>query len=85
MGERVLKIWYDKDLDLLEVFWGEESNYYEATDNEWVLADVDTQGNLQGFQIEGVTQLGDDLLEIPVPAPDNLEKAEKPQKAGPER
>lgn len=82
MGERVLKIWYDKDLDLLEVFWGEKSNYYEATDNEWVLADVDTEGNLQGFQIEGVTQLGDDLLEIPVPAPDNLEK---PPKSRPER
>jgi hypothetical protein len=85
MGERVLKIWYDKDLDLLEVFWGEEPNYYEATDNEWVLADVDMQGNLQGFQIEGVTQLGDGLLEIPVPAPDNLEKAKNLKKASPER
>ncbi len=84
MAERVLKIWYDKDTDILEVFWGEESNYYESTDHDWILADVDTQGNLQGFQVQGVTQLGDNLLEIPVPAPDNLEKAEKPQKAGPE-
>jgi hypothetical protein len=83
MAERTLKIWYDKDIDILEVFWGEKSNYYEATDNEWVLADVDTQGNLQGFLIEGVIQLGDDLLEIPVPTPDNLEEAEKPQKSRP--
>jgi len=70
MAERVLKIWYDKDLDLLEVFWGEQGGYYTGTDNEWVLADVDTEGNFQGFQIEGVTQIGDSLLKIRIPSPE---------------
>jgi hypothetical protein len=85
MAERVLKIWYIKEADILEVFWGDKSNYLAGTEHERVLADVDTKGNLQGFQVHGVTRLGDDLLEIPVPAPDNLENAEKPQKSRPER
>lgn len=83
MAKRSLKIWYDKDTDILEAFWGDEANAYAATENDQVLADVDLEGNLQGFQIEGVTQLGDTLLDIPVPSPDNLKKAGKPQKSRP--
>jgi hypothetical protein len=54
-----------------------------GTEYDWVLANVDMEGNLQGFQIQGVTQLGDALLKIPVPSPDDLKKAEKPQKSRP--
>jgi hypothetical protein len=83
MADRVLKIWYIKEADILEVFWGDKSNYLAATEHDRVLADVDTEGNLQGFQIQGVTRLGDDFLKIPVPSPDNLKKAESPQKSRP--
>jgi hypothetical protein len=75
MAERVLKIWYIKEADLLEVFWGDKSNYPTGTEHDRVLADVDTEGNLQGVQIQGVTRLGDNFLKIPVPSPDNLKKA----------
>jgi hypothetical protein len=83
MAERVLKIWYIKEADLLEVFWGDKSNYLAGTEHDRVLADVDTEGNLQGVQIQGVTRLGDNFLKIPVPSPDNLKKAVKPQKSRP--
>jgi hypothetical protein len=83
MADRVLKIWYIKEADILEVFWGDKSNYLAGTEHDRVLADVDTEGNLQGFQIQGVTKLGDDFLKIPVPSPDNLKKAESPQKSRP--
>jgi hypothetical protein len=83
MADRVLKIWYIKEADILEVFWGDKSNYLAGTEHDRVLADVDTEGNLQGFQIQGVTRLGDDFLKIPVPSPDNLKKAESPQKSRP--
>lgn len=80
MAERILKIWYDKDMDLLEVSWDHQVGYLAGTEHDWILANVDMEGNLQGFQIEGVTQLEDGVLKIPVPSPDNLKKAEKPQK-----
>jgi hypothetical protein len=83
MADRVLKIWYIKEADILEVFWGDKSNYLAGTEHDRVLADVDTEGNLQGFQIQGVTRLGDDFLKIPVPSPDNLKKTESPQKSRP--
>jgi hypothetical protein len=83
MADRVLKIWYIKEADILEVFWGDKSNYLAGTEHDRVLADVDTEGNLQGFQIQGVTRLGDDFLKIPLPSPDNLKKAESPQKSRP--
>ena len=73
-----MKIWYDKDTDILDVFWGEESNYMAGTERDSVLANVDREGNLQGFMIHGVTQLEDGVLKIPVPSPDNLKKAAKP-------
>jgi hypothetical protein len=76
MAERVLKIWYDKDLDLLEVLWGERGGYYTGTDNELVLADVDMEGNLQGFQIEGVTQIGDGTLKVRIPSPEAVKRAD---------
>jgi hypothetical protein len=75
MAERILKIWYIKEADILEVFWGDQGFPLAGTEHDRVLAQVDMEGNLQGFQVHGVTKLGDDLLKIRVPAPDNLEKA----------
>jgi hypothetical protein len=82
MAERILKIWYDKDMDLLEVSWGHKIGYLAGTEHDWILANVDMEGNLQGFQIEGVTQLEGGVLKIRVPPPENTEeKSEKPQKS----
>jgi hypothetical protein len=84
MAKIVLRIWYDKDLDLLQVFWDDKPSYYEATNIDWVLADINAEGNLKGFQIEGVTQLEDGLLEVQIPSPEDTPgKAEKPQKSRP--
>jgi uncharacterized protein YuzE len=92
MAERIVKLWYDKDTDILEVSWDEKGGYYAVTENEQVLADVDLEGNFLGFQIEGVTQLGDNLLKVRIPSPFKdeepersrpEEKTEKPQKSRP--
>ena len=69
MSERVLKIWYIKEADMLEVFWGDKGSPMEGTDDDRVLVELDAAGNLQGFQIEGVTKLEDAVLKIRVPAP----------------
>ena len=81
MAEIVLKISYIKELDTLAVSWSDKPSYYAATENEWVLADVDMEGNFQGFEIEGVTKLEDGVLKIRIPAPF---KNQEPERSRPE-
>lgn len=69
MAERVVKLWYDKDGDMLEVFWDAKDGYFTATEDDRVLANVDLEGNVQGFQIEGLSQVKGGLLEVRIPSP----------------
>jgi hypothetical protein len=69
MAERMVKLWYDKEGDILEVFWDNKDGYFTATDHDWVIANVDMEGNVQGFQIEGATKVKDGLLEVRIPSP----------------
>ncbi len=69
MAERIVKLWYDKEGDMLEVFWDTKDGYFTATEDDRVLANIDLEGNVQGFQIEGVTQVKGGLLEVRIPSP----------------
>jgi hypothetical protein len=77
MAEIILKVWYDKDLDLLQVSWSDKPSYYAATENEWVMADVDMEGNFHGFEIEGVTQLEGGMVKVRIPSPFKNEEPER--------
>jgi hypothetical protein len=77
MAEIILKVWYDKDLDLLQASWSDKPSYYAATENEWVMADVDMEGNFLGFEIEGVTQLEDGMVKVRIPSPFKNEEPER--------
>lgn len=84
MADRILKIWYIKEADMLEVFWGDKSSPLTGTEDDRVLADLNMEGNLQGFQIEGVTKLKDGVLKVRIPSLEEAEeKVEKPQKSRP--
>jgi hypothetical protein len=78
MAEIVLNISYIKEADLLEVSWNPTIGYMDGTDHDRVLANVDMEGNLQGFQVHGVTRLEDGVLKIRVPSP---EMAKEPERA----
>lgn len=80
IAEIALTICYIKEADILAVSWSDKPSYYAATENEWVMADVDMEGNFQGFEIEGVTQLEDDVVKVRIPSP---EEAREPQKNQP--
>jgi hypothetical protein len=84
MTERILKIWYIKEADMLEVFWGDKSSPLTGTEDDRVLTDLDVEGNLQGFQVEGVTKLKDGVLKVRIPSLEEAEEnAQKPQKSRP--
>jgi hypothetical protein len=84
MGQRIIKIWYIKEADLLEVAWDDKVSYFIETDHDRIFAEVDLEGNVQGVQIAGVTRIEDGVLKIRVPSSEETEeKAEKPQKSQP--
>jgi hypothetical protein len=84
MAQRIIKIWYIKEADLLEVAWDDKVSYFIETDHDRIFAEVDLESNVEGVQITGVTRIEDGVLKIQVPRPEEAEeKAQKPQKVGP--
>ncbi len=68
MREKAPKIWYDPEWDFLEVVWDRraEPAYYTETDDERVMALVDDQGNVRGFQVQGLKAMMNKLLDFVV-------------------
>ncbi len=57
MGKKVIKIWYDKEADYLEVLFERKKGYFRETENEAVMEKVDEDGNIIGFSILKVSSL----------------------------
>jgi uncharacterized protein YuzE len=56
VAERV-KIWFDPEADFLEVTFSDAPGYARETENDAVMERVDSEGNLLGFSILGVSRL----------------------------
>ena len=61
MGKKVIKIWYDKEADYLEVLFEQKKGYFRETENEAVMEKVDEDGNIIGFSILKVSSLRKNL------------------------
>jgi len=59
MAEKV-KVWFDAEADYLEVQFREGAGYMKETANDAVMERVDTQGNVLGFSILGVSRFRKD-------------------------
>ncbi|MFQ6028077.1 MAG: DUF2283 domain-containing protein [Dehalococcoidia bacterium] len=64
MSGKKVKLWYDREGDILEIFWDNSEGYFTATENDQVMANVDMKGNVQGFLIEGVSKISGTPLEV---------------------
>jgi len=51
-----VKLWLDPEADYLEVVFSDAPGYMKATDNESVMERVDSEGNVIGFSVQGVSQ-----------------------------
>ena len=47
MGKKVIKIWYDKEGDYLEVLFERKKGYFKETKNDAVMEKVDEEGNVK--------------------------------------
>ncbi len=59
MAEKV-KVWFDAEADYLEVQFREGTGYMKETAHDAVMERVDTQGNVLGFSILGVSRFRKD-------------------------
>ncbi len=59
-----ISIWFDHEGNFLTVTWGSKAGYYTPTDDDRVLVRVDMDGNVQGFQVEGISSLKDKFLTV---------------------
>ena len=53
----IVKVWFDKEGDYLEVLFSEKPGYMRETDNDAVMERVDQEENLLGFSVLGVSNL----------------------------
>lgn len=51
-----LKVWFDREADYLEVQFREAPGYMKETEHDAVMERVDTNGELIGFSILGVSR-----------------------------
>jgi len=49
MGERKVKIWFDREADYLEVIFDQREGYFRETANDQVM--VDSRGLVLGFSV----------------------------------
>ncbi|MBO8181763.1 MAG: DUF2283 domain-containing protein [Archaeoglobus sp.] len=60
----MIKIWYDKEGDYLEVLFERKKGYFRETENDAVMEKVDEEGNIIGFSILKVSELKERPLSI---------------------
>lgn len=65
--EKRVSIWYDPDGDYLEVIFDQHEVHFQETVDDRVMEKIDTQGNLLGFSILGVSSLKGSPLEAALP------------------
>jgi len=51
MAGMVVKLWYDREGDYLEVVFDQKEGYLQETENDQFMKRVDAEGNILGFSI----------------------------------
>ena len=64
MAKKVLKLWYDKEGDYLEVIFDKKEGYFHQTKSDQVMEKIDRNGNILGFSIMKVSALKKKPLEV---------------------
>ena len=55
-----VKVWFDSDVDYLEVTFSDAPGYMRPTGSDAVMKRVDEQGNVIGFSVFGVSRFKKD-------------------------
>lgn len=64
MVKRIVKIWYDREGDFLEVIFDQKPGFFRETASDQVMEKVDEEGNVLGFSVLRVSGLRTAPLEV---------------------
>ena len=64
MAKKVVKLWFDKQGDYLEVSFEKKIGFFRQTKNDAVMEKVDNKGNILGFSVLNVSKLAQKPLQV---------------------
>ena len=64
MAKKIIKFWYDKAGDFLEVSFEKKAGFFRQTKNDAVMKKVDKRGHILGFSIMNVRKLAEKPLQV---------------------
>lgn len=64
MAERVVRVWFDREGDFLEVLFEQREGYFRQTNNDQVMEKVDAEGNVIGLSVTKVSRRSATPLEL---------------------
>ena len=64
MAKKIIKLWYDKEGDYLEVAFEKKTGFFRQTKNDAVMEKVDNKGNILGFSVLHVSKLAPKPLQV---------------------
>lgn len=64
MAKKIVKLWFDKQGDYLEVIFDKKVGFFRQTKNDAVMEKIDTKGNILGFSVMNVSKLAQKPLQV---------------------
>jgi hypothetical protein len=64
MAKKIVKLWFDKQGDYLEVIFEKKPGFFRQTKNDAVMEKVDNKGHILGFSIMNVSKLTQKPLQV---------------------
>lgn len=64
MAQKIVKLWYDREGDYLEVMFDRKAGYFRETKSDQVMEKVDKDGNILGFSILKVSKIRRKPLQV---------------------
>ena len=64
MAKKIVKLWYDKQGDYLEVIFDRKIGFFRQTKNDAVMEKIDNKGNILGFSVMNVSKLTQKPLQV---------------------
>lgn len=64
MAKKIVKLWFDKQGDYLEVIFDKKMGFFRQTKNDSVMEKIDDKGNILGFSVMNVSKLTKKPLQV---------------------
>lgn len=64
MAKKIVKLWYDREGDYLEVMFDRKPGYFRETKSDQMMEKVDKDGNILGFSILKVSKIRRKPLQV---------------------